>query len=135
MKSRFLATRGMIFQENRTTRNPSCMAGILRFAQNDKRRLAAANGKQISRPDGQLNFAAAALHAFERLRQFVQGNFFADEILAKNVAATDSLESFANEARRVVERRNQLDLGIVYGRGVDGNVRAGGQAAEEIHDT
>src|SRR5580704_6034802 len=70
-----------------------------------------------SRPNGQLDFAAAALHAFESLRQVDQTNLFRHEVVPENIAAANGFESFADETRRVMKRRNQFDLGIVDGRG------------------
>src|ERR1700722_20910090 len=87
----------------------------------------------MSRANGELDFAAAGFHALEGLRELVETDFFGNEVVGENVAAPNRFERFANEARRVMERRNNLDLGIVnFGR-LDFDELAGGQAAEEIH--
>src|SRR5271163_2492148 len=87
---------------------------------------------KTSRADGQLNFAAAAFHALEGLRQVGQANFFGDKIVSHDVAAANGFERFANETRRVMKRRDQLDLGIVNGGGVNRDARARREAAEEV---
>src|SRR5690349_4831330 len=85
--------------------------------------------------DGELDFSAAGFHAFEGMGQVGESNFLSDEIMRGNIAAADGFERFADETRGVMERRNYPDFGIVDGRGIDFNARAGRQAAEEIHDT
>ena len=50
-----------------------------------------------------------------------------------NVAAANSFESFSDEARRVMERRNNLDFGIMNMGRLDFDVGAGRQAAEKIY--
>ncbi len=79
------------------------------------------------RPDGQLDLAAARLHALEGLRQIFEANFLGDEIVGGNVAAPNGFERFANESRSVVKRRNQFDFRIVNCRRLDFHVRAAGQ--------
>src|SRR5258708_6363260 len=65
-----------------------------------------------SRPDGQLDFAAARLHPFESLRQVREPNFLGDEVVRGDITAADGLESFADKPRRMVERGNQLEFRI-----------------------
>src|SRR5262249_28729236 len=87
------------------------------------------------RTDGNFDFAAARFHAFECLRQISKTDFFRDEILRGDIAPLHSFERFANESRRVMERRDEPDFRIVDLRRFDGYLRAGWQATEEIHDT
>ena len=89
---------------------------------------------KLSRPDGQLDFSAAALHAFEGLRQFSQSDFFCYEVLPDDIAASNGFESFADKTRRVMKGRDQFDFGIVNGGGIDRHIRSRRQAAEEIYD-
>src|SRR5690242_21142271 len=86
-------------------------------------------------PDGELDFAAAGLHALEGLRQVRQTNFLGDKVVRGNVATANGLEGLAEEPRRVVKGGNELDFGIVDGGRLDFEMRAGGQATEEIHRT
>src|SRR5882672_7843625 len=77
-----------------------------------------------SRPDGQLDFATAALHALEGLRQISQTNLFRHEVLPNDITAANGFEGFANKPRRVMKGRNQLDFGIMDRGRVDRNVRS-----------
>jgi len=81
-------------------------------------------------PDGKLDFAAAGLHALEGLRQVRQTNFFSDKVVRGNISAANGFERFAEKARRVVKRGDELDFGIVNGGRLDFNMRSRGQAAE-----
>src|SRR6202047_3648772 len=83
--------------------------------------------------DGELDFAAARFHFFEGVREILKANLLGDEVVGENVAAANGFERLAHEARRVMERGDELYLRIVnYGR-LDLHARAGGQAAEEIN--
>src|SRR5260370_6141868 len=84
-------------------------------------------------PDSELDFAAARLHALEGSREIGQADFFGDKIVSGNVAAADGFESFAEKAGRMMEGRDELKFGVVNSGRLDFNVRARGQAAEEIH--
>src|SRR6185437_6082960 len=87
-----------------------------------------------SRPDGQLDFAAAALHALEGLREVGQANLFRHEIMPDYVAAADGFKGLANEPRSVMKGRNEFNLGVVNGGRIDGYVRPRRQTTEEIQD-
>src|SRR5260370_12680849 len=106
----------------RSTENP-------RFAGNDGR---GASGAAKLRPDSELDFAAARLHALEGSREIGQADFFGDKIVSGNVAAADGFESFAEKAGRMMEGRDELKFGVVNSGRLAFNLRAGGQAAEEI---
>ncbi len=68
------------------------------------------------------------------MRELIEANLFGDKVVGEDVAAANGFERFADEARRVMERRNNFDFGVVnFGR-LDFDELAGGQAAEEIHD-
>src|ERR1700738_4646441 len=84
--------------------------------------------------DGELDFAAARFHFFEGVREILETNLLSDEVVREDVAAANGFERLANEARRVMERGDELDLRIVNRGRVDIHARAGGQAAEEIHN-
>src|SRR5260370_3408206 len=84
--------------------------------------------------DGELDFAAARFHFFEGVREILKANLFGDEIVGEDVAAANGFERLANEAGRVMERGDELDLRIVNRGWLDFHARAGGQAAEEIHN-
>src|SRR5215813_1621528 len=76
-----------------------------------------AEARRRSRANGELDFAAAGFHTLEGLRKLIEANFFSDEVVGENVAAANRFQSFADEARRVMKRGNDLDLGIVnFGR-------------------
>src|SRR5260370_12954086 len=107
----------------RSTENP-------RLAGNDGR---GASGAAKLRPDSEMDFAAARFHGLEGWREIGQGDFFGDKIVSGNVAAADGFESFAEKAGRMMEGRDELKFGVVNSGRLDFNVRAGGQAAEEIH--
>src|SRR6267378_6636672 len=81
------------------------------------------------------DIAAARLHAFESLRQVRETNFLGDEVVRGDIAAADGFERFADKARGMVERGNQLEFRIMDGGRLNFHARGGGQAAEEIHDT
>src|SRR6202451_868689 len=87
----------------------------------------------MSRANGELDFAAARFHALEGLRKLIEANLFGNEVVGENVATTNRFERFADEARRVMERRNNLDLGIVNLGWLDFDELAGGPGTEEIH--
>src|SRR5260370_19113729 len=107
----------------RSTENP-------RFAGNDGR---GASGAAKLRPDSELDFAAARLHALEGLREIGEADFFGDKIVSGNIAAANGFESFAEKAGRVVKGGDELKFGGVNGGRIDFDTRAGRQAAEEIH--
>src|ERR1700761_3870068 len=88
-----------------------------------------------SRANGELDFAAAGFHALEGLRELIEANLFGDEIVGEDVAAANGFERFADEARRVVERRNNFDFGVVDLCGLDFDELASGKATEEIDHT
>src|SRR5712675_2721481 len=83
--------------------------------------------------NGELDFAAARFHFFEGVREVRQANLFGYEVVGQDIAAANGFESFANEARRVMERGDELDLRIVNGGRLDFHARSGGQATKEIH--
>src|SRR5579859_5038254 len=87
---------------------------------------AASLHRNFSRADGQLDFAAARLHAREGVGQISEANLFGDEVVGENIAATNSFHGLANEARRVVERRDELDLRVMNGRGFNLHASPGG---------
>jgi hypothetical protein len=84
-------------------------------------------------PDGQLDLAAARLHAFEGLRQIRQADFLGHEIVRGDVTAANCFERIANESRGMMKGRNQFNFRIVNFRGLYFDLRATGQAAEEIY--
>src|SRR2546430_14262736 len=53
------------------------------------------------RPHGQLDLAAARLHARKRLRQGRPPDFFGDQIPSRNIPAPDCFHGPAKETRRV----------------------------------
>ncbi len=85
------------------------------------------------RDHGDFHFAVAVLHVLEHRRKLAQRNFRVDEVAGADIAARNSLERLANEARRVVERRLDGDLRIVQRRRVKLHLRAARAAAKEIH--
>src|ERR1700743_3993805 len=86
-----------------------------------------------SRANGELDFAATGFHALEGLRQLIEANLFGDDIVGEGVAPANRFQRFADEAGRVMERRNNLNLRIVnFGR-LDFDELTGRQGAEEIH--
>ena len=68
----------------------------------------------------------------EHRGQLAQRNFGVDEVAGADFAARDGVERLADEARRVVERGLDGDLGIVQRRGVELHLRAPRAAAEQI---
>src|SRR5579859_6602309 len=91
-------------------------------------------GVPDSRADSQLDFPAAAFHPFECLRELGQANFLCHEIVADYIPASDGFEGLTNKSWSVMERRNELDLRIMYGGRIDGHIRSRRQSAEEIHN-
>src|SRR5258708_6698493 len=55
--------------------------------------------------------------------------------MSQDVPAPNSFESFANESRSMVERRDDLDLRIMNLGGLDLHESSRRQSAEEIHDS
>ena len=85
-----------------------------------------------SGPDGKLDLAAAGFHALKGLRQVRQADFFGDKVMRGNVSTTNGFERFAEKARRVMKRGDELDFRVVEGSRLDFDVRARRQAAKEI---
>ena len=66
--------------------------------------------------------------------EFIEADFFGDEVVGQDIAAPDGFEGFADEAGGVVKRGDDLDFGVVdFGR-LDFDECACREAAEEIDD-
>jgi len=47
------------------------------------------------------------------VREILEANLLGDEVVREDVAAANGFQGLANEARRVVERGDELDLRIM----------------------
>src|SRR5258708_12988523 len=103
----------------------------LAFAPNLKRQFT----ENVLRADGELDFAAARFHALEGAGEIGEANLFGDEVVGQNVAAANGFHGLANDPRRVVEWRDELDLPQMDRRGSLPHTPPPSHTAHKIYHT